>query len=51
MEVISTNDFLETRFIEYDSYNDFRRMVVLPSETDNIKGIIMCFIQNYSASI
>ena len=49
MEVCNLNecDFLETRFIEYDSYNDFMADGSFTlSETDNIKGTIVCFIQN-----
>lgn len=49
MEVCNLNecDFLETRFIEYESYNDFMSDGCFNfTETENIKGIIICFIQN-----
>ena len=49
MEVCDLNecDFLETRFIEYESYNDFMSDGCFNfTETENIKGIIICFIQN-----
>ena len=49
MEVCNLNecDFLETRFIEYESYNDFMADGSFNfTETENIKGVIICFIQN-----
>tara|TARA_Y100000996_G_scaffold369507_1_gene316524 strand:+ start:10199 stop:11539 length:1341 start_codon:yes stop_codon:yes gene_type:complete len=49
MEVCNLNecDFLETRFIEYDSYNSFINDGDFnTSETNNTKGIIICFIKD-----
>ena len=49
MEVCNLNecDFLETRFIEYDSYNSFINDGDFnTSEANNSKGIIICFIKN-----
>tara|TARA_R110001592_G_scaffold154481_6_gene383447 strand:- start:729 stop:1391 length:663 start_codon:yes stop_codon:yes gene_type:complete len=49
MEVCNLNecDFLETRFIEYDCYNSFINDGDFnTSETNNTKGIVICFIKN-----
>jgi len=49
MEVCNLNecDFLETRFIEYDCYNSFINDGDFnTSETNNTKGIIICFIKD-----
>jgi putative phage-type endonuclease len=48
MEVCDLNecDFLETRFLEYDTYNDFMSDGCFNfTENENIKGIIICFIK------
>ena len=49
MEVCDLNecDFLETRFLEYETYNEFMADGCFNfTETENIKGIIICFIKD-----
>mgnify|MGYP001177447378 FL=1 len=49
MEVCNLNecDFLETRFVEYEDYNSFINDGEFnTSESNNTKGIIMCFIKD-----
>ena len=49
MEVCDLNecDFLETRFLEYETYNEFMVDGCFNfTETENIKGIIICFIKD-----